>query len=427
MSSGGRVRRYRGVRQRQWGSWVSEIRHSISKTRIWLGTFDTAKEAARAYDEAARLMDGPEKAKTNFPAPSPSSAAASTSLLSPAVRAKLHRCNCLATLQGGRPKALPKAQCSPSLTKKANPTQSTLSAKSFTSAAFPDHVQRRHPAAPPLVCLRLDQSQEQLGVTWQSSSSSSWFTTLPIPPPPAPHRKDIVHRQLNASSSSDESTTLSNCSQPTQPSDDLSSKSINVLAAACMAREAIREISSKGTPGPMGFIQHLESADTLLLGRGCETKTSIVDPCGELAVGYGSAVDLFQSEEFDNHGRYGNTTQQTACTMMFDGAESSREAASSPNYRNTTIDPATLSHLQGEALISSLTLALWYLSEESGLAAAVDGTPSMSIDSHAEANNIPYLVSTYCAPAGLEFYDQPSSSLFYNTACQDIYEHHIWQ
>ncbi|XVF88995.1 hypothetical protein PTKIN_Ptkin19aG0096200 [Pterospermum kingtungense] len=58
--------KYKGVRKRSWGKWVSEIRLPNSRERIWLGSYDSAEKAARAFDAALYCLRGPE-AKFNFP------------------------------------------------------------------------------------------------------------------------------------------------------------------------------------------------------------------------------------------------------------------------------------------------------------------------------------------------------------------------
>ncbi|KAK6941982.1 AP2/ERF domain [Dillenia turbinata] len=57
--------RFVGVRQRPSGRWVAEIKDTTRKIRMWLGTFETAEEAAHAYDEAACLLRG-SNTRTNF-------------------------------------------------------------------------------------------------------------------------------------------------------------------------------------------------------------------------------------------------------------------------------------------------------------------------------------------------------------------------
>nr|UFI08158.1 dehydration-responsive element-binding transcription factor [Ammopiptanthus mongolicus] len=58
--------KYKGVRKRKWGKWVSEIRLPNCRQRIWLGSYDTPEKAARAFDAATFCLRG-RNARFNFP------------------------------------------------------------------------------------------------------------------------------------------------------------------------------------------------------------------------------------------------------------------------------------------------------------------------------------------------------------------------
>jgi len=74
---GKKCHQFKGIRLRKWGSWVSEIRMPRSRDKLWLGSYPTAEQAARAYDAAVYCLRG-ANAKFNFPKSVPSIPSASS-------------------------------------------------------------------------------------------------------------------------------------------------------------------------------------------------------------------------------------------------------------------------------------------------------------------------------------------------------------
>ncbi|KAG6510981.1 dehydration-responsive element-binding protein 2E-like [Zingiber officinale] len=145
---------YRGVRQRTWGKWVAEIREPKKRTRLWLGSFATAEEAALAYDEAARRLYGPD-AYVNLPHLRATSA--SSHLLKPSASSShLH----------GRPfKWLPAA------------SKGGVTVTSATGAAVPSCG---------LLNLNAQHNVHVIHQRLQELKNNSENKTRPPPPPPTP-------------------------------------------------------------------------------------------------------------------------------------------------------------------------------------------------------------------------------------------------